>query len=110
VHGKVWKSATSVGLRAPAGRFDATKGGSIDTGDGRRVASSSPGRGPWTAGGLGEMPGDAEEGIGIEMLPFVLSLKVFLVWKLTCPFKSRYCFALCIWLSCNLGGKSLDLT
>jgi len=32
VHGEVGKSATSVGLRAPAGRF-----GSIDTGDGRRA-------------------------------------------------------------------------
>jgi len=34
-------------------------GGSIDTGDGRRAVSSSPGRGLWTAGGSGEMPGDA---------------------------------------------------
>ena len=33
VHGKAGKSATSVGLRAPAGRFDAAKGESIDTGD-----------------------------------------------------------------------------
>ena len=32
VHGEVGKSATSVGLRAPAGRFDAAQGGSIDTG------------------------------------------------------------------------------
>ena len=46
VHGKVWKSATSVRLRAPAGRFDAAKGESLDTGDGRRADSSSPGRGP----------------------------------------------------------------
>jgi len=74
VHGKAGKSATSVGLRAPAGRFDAAKGGGIDIGDGRRMVSSSPGRGPWTTGGSGEMPGDAEEGIGIEMLPLVLSL------------------------------------
>ena len=35
VHGDVGKSATSVGLRAPAGRFDAAKSESIDTGDGR---------------------------------------------------------------------------
>ena len=35
VHGKVWKSVTSMGLRAPAGRFDATKGD-----DGRRAVSS----------------------------------------------------------------------
>ena len=46
VHGEVGKSATSVGLRAPAGRFDAAKDESIDTGDGRRAVSSSPGRGP----------------------------------------------------------------
>jgi len=45
VHEEVGKSATSVGLRAPAGRFDATKGESIDTGDGRRAVSSSPGSG-----------------------------------------------------------------
>jgi len=64
VHGGVGKSATSVGLRAPAGRFDAAKGGSIDTGDWRRAVSSSSGRGPWTAGGSGEMSGDVEEGIG----------------------------------------------
>jgi len=74
VHGGLGKSATSVGLRAPAGRFDAAKGGSLNTSDGRRAVSSSPGRGPWAAGGSGEMPGDAEEGIGIEMLPLVLSL------------------------------------
>jgi len=74
VHGEVGKSATSVGLRAPAGRFDAAKGESLDTSDGSRAVSSSPGRGPWTAGGSGEMPGDAEEGIGIEKLPLVLSL------------------------------------
>ena len=74
VHGEVGKSATSAGLRAPVGRFDAAKGESIDTGDGRRAGSSSPGRGPWAAGGSGEMPGDAEEGIGIEILPLVLSL------------------------------------
>jgi len=30
--------------------------------------------GPWTAGGSGEKPGDAEEGIEVEMLPLVLSL------------------------------------
>jgi len=71
VHGKAGKSATSVGLRAPAGRFDAAKSESLDTGDGRRAVSSSPGRGPWTAGGSGEMPGDAEEGIEAEMLPLV---------------------------------------
>ena len=59
VHEKLWKSATSVGLRAPAGRFDATRGESLDTSDGRRAVSSSPGRGPWTAGGSGEVPGDA---------------------------------------------------
>ena len=52
------------------GRFDAVKGGSIDTSDGRRAVSSSPGRGAWTAGDSGEMPGYAEEGIGIEMLLF----------------------------------------
>jgi len=63
VHGGVGKSATSVGLRAPAGRFDAAKGGSLDTGDGRLAVSSSPGRGPWTAGGSGEMPGDAFWGV-----------------------------------------------
>ena len=63
VHGEVGKSSTSVGQRAPAGRFDAAEGGSMDTGDGRRAVSSSLGRGPWTAGGSGEMPGDAEEGI-----------------------------------------------
>ena len=74
VHGKAGKSATSVGLRAPAGRFDATKGGSIDTGDGRRAVSSSPGKGPWTAGGSGEMPGSAEEGIEVGTLPLVLFL------------------------------------
>jgi len=39
VHGGVGKSTTSVGLRAPAGRFDAAKGGSIDTGDGRSVVN-----------------------------------------------------------------------
>ena len=44
VHEEVGKSATSVGLRAPAGRFDAAQGGSIDTGSGRRAVSSSPGR------------------------------------------------------------------
>ena len=74
VHAEAGKSATSVGLRAPAGRFDAAKGGSIDTGDGRRAVSSSPGRGPWTAGGSSEVLGDAEEGIEVEMLPLVLSL------------------------------------
>jgi len=63
-----------VGLRAPAGRFDAAKGESTDPGEGRREVSSSPSRGPWTAGGSGEMLGDAEEGIEIEMLPLVLSL------------------------------------
>ena len=47
VHGEVGKSATSMALRAPAGRFDAAKGESIDTGDGRRAVSSSPGRGPF---------------------------------------------------------------
>ena len=46
LHGDIGKRATSVGLRAPAGRFDAAKGGSIDTGGGRRAVSSSPGRGP----------------------------------------------------------------
>ena len=46
VHAEVGKSATSVGLRAPAGRFDAAQGESIDTGGGRRAVSSSPGRGP----------------------------------------------------------------
>ena len=56
-----------MGLRAPAGRFDADKGESIDTGDGRRAVSSSPGRGPWAAGGSGGMPGDAEEGIEVEI-------------------------------------------
>ena len=71
VHGQVGKSAISMGLRAPAGRFDAIKGESIDTGDGRRAVSSSPGKGPWTAGGSGEMPGGAEEGIEVEMLPLV---------------------------------------
>ena len=30
--------------------------------------------GPWTAGGSGDMPGGAEEGIEVEMLPLVLSL------------------------------------
>ena len=44
-HVGVGKSATSVGLRAPAGRFDATKGESTDTGSGERAVSSSPGRG-----------------------------------------------------------------
>jgi len=75
VHGEVGKkNSTSVGLRAPAGRYDAAKSGSPNTSDGRRVVSSSPGRGPWAAGGSSEMPGDAEEGIGIDMLPLVLSL------------------------------------
>ena len=37
VHGKVGKSATSAGLRAPAGRFDAARGGGLDNSDGRRV-------------------------------------------------------------------------
>ena len=46
VHREVGKSATSVGLRAPAGRFDAAKGESFDTGDGRLAVSSSPGREP----------------------------------------------------------------
>ena len=46
VHGEVGKSATSVGLRAPAGRFDAAKGESFDTSDGRLAVSSSPGREP----------------------------------------------------------------
>jgi len=77
VHGEVGKSAISVRLRAPAGRFDAARGGSLDTSDGRRAVSSLPGRGPWAAGGSSEMPGDAEEGIGIEMLPLVLSLAPF---------------------------------
>ena len=77
VHGEVWKSATSVGLRAPAGRFDAAKGLSTDTGDGRRAVSSSPGRGPLTAGGSGEMPGDAEEGIEIDTLPLVDEFLLF---------------------------------
>jgi len=44
VHGGAWKNATSVGLRAPAGRFDAAKEESHDTSDGRRAVSSSPGR------------------------------------------------------------------
>jgi hypothetical protein len=61
VHGEVGKSATSAGQREPAGRFDAAKGESIGTGSGRRAVSSSPGRGPWVAGGSGGMPGDAEE-------------------------------------------------
>ena len=61
VHGEVGKSATSVGLRAPAGRFDAAKGESIDTGSGRRAVSSSPGRGPWAAGSSGGVQGGAEE-------------------------------------------------
>jgi len=39
VHGEAGKSATSAGLRAPARRFDAAEGGSIDTGDGRRAVS-----------------------------------------------------------------------
>ena len=68
VHGEVWKSATSMGLRAPAGRFDAAKGD-----DGRRAVSSSPGREPWTAGSSGEMTGDADEGIEVDMLPLVFS-------------------------------------
>ena len=66
-----------MGLRAPAGRFDAAKGESTDTGDGGRAVSSSPGKGPWTAGGSGERPGDAEEGIEVEMLPLVLSLEPY---------------------------------
>jgi len=77
VHEKLWKSATSVGLRAPAGRFDAARGEGLDTSDGKRAVSSSPGRGPWTAGGSSGMLGDAEEGeegIEVEMLPLVLSL------------------------------------
>ena len=69
MHGEVGKSATSMGLRAPAGRFDAAKGD-----DGRRAVSSSPGREPWTAGGSGEMPGSAEEGIEVGTLPLVLFL------------------------------------
>ena len=69
VHGKVEKSATSMGLRAPAGRFDAAKGD-----DGRRAVLSSPGREPWTTGSSSGMPGDAEEGKEVEMLPLVLSL------------------------------------
>ena len=73
VHGEVGKSATSVGLRAPAGRFDAAQGESIDTGGGRRAVSSSPGRGPWAAGSSGGVPGDAEECIEMS-LPLVLSL------------------------------------
>ena len=44
VHGDAGKSAISMGLRAPAGRFDAAKGESFDTNDGRRAVSSSPGR------------------------------------------------------------------
>ena len=75
VHGEVGRSATSAGLRALAGCFDVAKGGSIDTGDGRRAVSSSPGWRPRTAGGSSEMPGDAEEGIEVEMLPPVLSLE-----------------------------------
>ena len=74
VHGEVGKSARSVRLGASAGHFDAAKGGSSDTGNGRCAVSLSPGRELWTAGGSGEMPGDAEEGIGIDMLPLVLSL------------------------------------
>ena len=50
LHGDIGKRATSVGLRAPAGRFDAAKGGSIDTGGGRRAVSSSLGRGAWASG------------------------------------------------------------
>jgi len=69
VHGGVGKSATSMGLRAPTGRFDAAKGD-----DARRAVSSSPGREPCTAGGSGEMPGDAEEGMEVEILLLVLSL------------------------------------
>ena len=74
VHEKAGKSATSVGLRAPAGRFDAARGESTGTGSGRRAVSSSPGRGPWAAGSSGGMPGDAEECIEVMCLPLVLSL------------------------------------
>jgi len=74
VYGKAGKSATSVGLRAPAGRFDAARGESLDTSDGRRAVSSSPGGGPWTAGGSSGVLDDAKEGIEVEMLPLVLSL------------------------------------
>ena len=77
VHGGAEKSATPVGLRAPAGRFDAAQGGSIDTGSGRRAVSSSPGRGPWAAGSLSGMPGDAEGCIEMMCLPLVLSLAPF---------------------------------
>ena len=77
VHEEVGKSATSVGLRAPARRFDAAQGESIDTGSGRRAVSSSPGRGPWAAGSSGGMPGDAEECIEVMCLPLVLSLAPF---------------------------------
>ena len=73
VQGEVGKSATSVGLRVPVGRFDAAKGESTDTGSGRRAVSSSPGRGPWVAGGSSGMPGDAEECVVI-CLPLVMSL------------------------------------
>ena len=42
VYEEVGKSATSVGLRAPAGRFDAAQGESTNTGSGRRAVLSSP--------------------------------------------------------------------
>ena len=71
VHGKAGKSAASV---APAGRFDAAKGGSLDTSDGRRVVSSSPDRGPWTAGGSGEMPGGVFEVLGGLAVSYIFSL------------------------------------
>ena len=74
MHGDVGKSATSVGLKAPAGRFDAAKGESIDTDSGRRAVSSSLGRGPWAAGSSGGMPSDAEKCMEI-CLPLVLSLE-----------------------------------
>jgi len=54
VHGEVGKSATSAGR---SGRFDAIKDESIDTGSGNRAISSSPGWGPWAAGGSGGMLG-----------------------------------------------------
>ena len=61
VHGEVGKSATSVGLRAPTGRFDAAKGASTDPGNGSRTVSKSPSTGPRAAGRSGGMPSDAEE-------------------------------------------------
>jgi len=72
VHGEVWKSTTSVRLRAPMGRFGAVKGGSIDTGSGSHVVSLSPSRGPWAVGSSGGMPSGAEDCIKM-CLPLVLS-------------------------------------